>query len=125
MDWRDSADQAEFRKRAANLIATRLPARYREAAARDGPGERAWEFDRKSDDPAARAAAAEWHAALSEQSWVAPAWPQEYGGAGLSAMEQFILNFEFARAGAPGVGGSGVSMLGPTLILHGTPEQKT
>jgi alkylation response protein AidB-like acyl-CoA dehydrogenase len=39
-------------------------------------------------------------------------------------MEQFVLNQEFARAGAPGVGGSGLAMLGPTLILHGSEEQK-
>jgi alkylation response protein AidB-like acyl-CoA dehydrogenase len=39
-------------------------------------------------------------------------------------MEQFILNQEIARAGAPNVGGSGVSLLGPTLIVHGTEEQK-
>ena len=40
-------------------------------------------------------------------------------------MEQFILNQELARAGAPPVGGSGVNMLGPTLILHGTDEQRS
>ncbi len=39
-------------------------------------------------------------------------------------MEQFILNEELARAGAPAVGGSGVAMLGPTLIVHGRDDQK-
>ena len=125
MDWNDTPDQAAFRHRVRQLIATRLPARYREMAeARGGPGERQWEFDRKSDDPAARAAASEWHGALAANHWVAPQWPAEYGGGGLSSMEQFVLNQELARAGAPGVGGSGVSLLGPTLIVHGTEEQK-
>jgi len=41
-----------------------------------------------------------------------------------SPMEQFVLNQELARAGAPGVGGSGVALLGPTLILHGTAAQR-
>ena len=37
--------------------------------------------------------------------WVAPAWPKEYGGAGLTVMEQFIFNQEMAESGAPSVGG--------------------
>jgi alkylation response protein AidB-like acyl-CoA dehydrogenase len=66
----------------------------------------------------------EWRRKLAERGWIAPAWPKEYGGAGLSTMEQFILNEEFAEAGAPQMGGMGVTMLGPTLIVHGTEEQK-
>src|SRR5579885_2584245 len=69
-------------------------------------------------------AAIDWHRALAERGWVAPHWPKEYGGAGLTSMEQFILNQEIARSGAPHVGGSGVSLLGPTLIVHGTEEQR-
>jgi alkylation response protein AidB-like acyl-CoA dehydrogenase len=124
VDWNDSPEQERFRAAVRQLIDTRLPARYKNAAARGGPGERAWEFDRKSPDPEARRAAVDWHAALAEKGWVAPHWPKEYGGAGMTAMEQFVLNQEFARAGAPGVGGSGLAMLGPTLILHGSEEQK-
>lgn len=66
----------------------------------------------------------EWRRKLAERGWVAPAWPKEYGGAGLTTMEQFILNEEFAEASAPQVGGMGVSMAGPTIISHGTDEQK-
>ena len=124
MDWNDTPEQADFRSEVRALIEQRLPQRYRDAAARGGLAERAWENDRKSDDPVARAAAMDWHAALAERSWVAPHWPKEYGGGGLSAAEQFVLNQEMARAGSPGVGGSGLAMLGPTLILHGTEEQR-
>lgn len=124
MDWNDTPEQANFRREVRSLIEARLPRRYREMAAAGGPGERAWENDRKSSEPDVRASAQEWHAALAERSWVAPHWPQEYGGAGMSSMEQFILNQEMARAGAPPVGGSGLAMLGPTLILHGTQEQR-
>ena len=124
MDWNDTPEQASFRSEVRALIDQRLPQRYRDAAARGGLAERAWENDRKSDDPIARAAAMDWHAALAERSWVAPHWPKEYGGGGLSAAEQFVLNQEMARAGAPGVGGSGLAMLGPTLILHGSEEQR-
>jgi len=124
MDWKDTPEQAAFRTEVQEVIRTRLPGRYRELAAAGQVEGRAWEFDRKSEDAAHRAASTEWHGALSERGWVAPHWPKEYGGAGLTSMEQFILNQEIARAGAPNVGGSGVSLLGPTLIVHGTDEQK-
>jgi len=124
MDWKDAPDQARFRDEVRRVIGARLPGRYREMAATGGPGERQWEFDRKSPDPVAARAAREWHQALNERGWVAPHWPKEYGGAGLTPMEQFVLNEELARAGAPGVGGSGVSLLGPTIIMHGTDEQR-
>jgi len=122
MDWHDSPEQTAFRGSVRALIAERLPERYRAFARSGGPGERQWENDRKSTDKAARQAAIDWHAALAERGWVAPHWPREYGGGGMSAMEQAILNQEFA--GAPAVGGSGVAMLGPTLILHGSEEQR-
>ncbi len=61
---------------------------------------------------------------LSNKGWIAPAWPKEYGGAGLSVMQQFIMNEEFAENRVPPVGGMGVSMVGPTLIVHGNEEQK-
>ena len=124
MDWRDTPEQAEFRAEVRGVVRDRLPRRYKDMAQKGGPGERIWEFDRKSPDAESRQAAVDWHAALNERRWVAPHWPAEYGGAGLSPMEQFILNQELARAGAPPVGGSGVGMLGPTLIVHGTDAQR-
>ena len=124
MDWNDTPEQAAFRREVRALIEARLPERYREMARTGEHAERVWEFDRKSPDPVARQAASDWHAALRERGWLVPHWPKEHGGAGMSAIEQFILNQELARAGAPGVGGSGMAMLGPTLILHGTPEQQ-
>lgn len=66
-----------------------------------------------------------WRDAIIQKGWIAPHWPKEYGGAGLSAKEQFILNEEFAENGLSNVGGFGVMMIGPTLMVHGTEEQKT
>ncbi|MYJ57593.1 MAG: hypothetical protein F4088_01500, partial [Chloroflexi bacterium] len=111
MDWRDTPEQAAFRGEVSALIDQRLPQRYRDFAARGAMPERAWENDRKSEDPVALQAAVDWHSALAERHWVAPHWPSEYGGGGLSPMEQFIFNQEVAEAGAPAVGGSGVHML--------------
>jgi alkylation response protein AidB-like acyl-CoA dehydrogenase len=123
MDWNDTPEQAAFRQEVRQFIESKLPERYQRSA--DGAqSEFGWQADRKSDEAGAQEAAAAWAAALAEKGWVAPHWPKEYGGAGLSPMEQFIYNMEMATAGATGVGGSGVSMLGPTLIVHGTDEQK-
>jgi alkylation response protein AidB-like acyl-CoA dehydrogenase len=127
MDWNDTPEQATFRSEVREFIQTKLPPRYRRDEDSEEGGEAAfygWQTDRKSEEPEARQAAADWAKALSEQGWVAPHWPKEYGGASLSPMEQFIYNMEMAQAGATGVGGSGVSMLGPTLIVHGTDDQK-
>jgi alkylation response protein AidB-like acyl-CoA dehydrogenase len=69
----------------------------------------------------------EWRAVLATAGYLAPNWPVEYGGAGLTALEQVILAEEFARAGVPGGGPNdvfGIQMLGNTLLRWGTEEQK-
>ena len=84
-----------------------------------------WVADRTSGDPDRLGAAREWAAALGERGWVAPHIPPEYGGGGLSKWEQFIYTQEMARAGAPIVGSShSVEMLTPTLVVHGSDQQK-
>jgi alkylation response protein AidB-like acyl-CoA dehydrogenase len=122
MDWKDTPEQATFRGEVTTLIEDRLPQRYRTGA--DNDDENRWEVDRVAESTEARQAAQDWESALVERGWLAPHWPKEYGGAGLSPMEQFIFNQEMARVDAPRVGGQGVSQLGPTLIVHGTDEQR-
>jgi alkylation response protein AidB-like acyl-CoA dehydrogenase len=121
MDWNDTPDQATFRDEVKGLVEADLPARYRDGGEDDYGG---WQGDRKSEDADVRQAAIDWADALATRGWVAPHWPAEYGGAGLSPMEQFIFKQEMTSAGAPAVGGMGVQMLGPTLIVHGSDEQK-
>lgn len=67
---------------------------------------------------------APWQKALHERGWVAPGWPQEYGGPGWSATQRWIFESECARAGAPPLSPMGIKMVGPVLIRFGTPEQK-
>ncbi|MYD65249.1 MAG: hypothetical protein F4X26_04590 [Chloroflexi bacterium] len=126
MDWSDTPEQAAFRQEVRALIDEHLPDLYRRM--RDDGTEEGyeggWIADRASDDAERKDAAEDWTDAVSAHGWFAPHWPEEYGGAGLSPMEQFIYNQEMAEAGAPIVGGSGVSFLGPTMIVHGTEEQK-
>lgn len=71
-------------------------------------------------------AAGAFNAALAARGWIAPAWPREYGGLGASIYEQMVFSEELGHAGAPdnGTRGFGVGMVGNTLILHGSEEQK-
>jgi alkylation response protein AidB-like acyl-CoA dehydrogenase len=50
-------------------------------------------------------------------------WPKEYGGGGASYFEQLIFAEESTYAGAP-TGGQGADRVGPTLIIHGSEEQR-
>ena len=60
---------------------------------------------------------------LAARGWLTMHWPREYGGRGASHMQQLLFKEEANRVGAP-VGGPGVNLLGPTLMLHGTQEQQ-
>jgi len=67
-----------------------------------------------------------WQGKLAEGGLAGLTWPKEYGGQGLGPIEQVLCNQEIARAKVPGILDSiGVGMLGPTIIAHGTDEQKS
>ncbi len=69
----------------------------------------------------------DWRKTLFAAGYLAPGWPLEFGGAGLSALEQVIVGEEFARAGVPTGGPNdvfGIQMLGNTILQWGTDEQK-
>jgi alkylation response protein AidB-like acyl-CoA dehydrogenase len=66
-----------------------------------------------------------WQASLGTAGWVAVTWPAAYGGRGLGPAENFVVQEELARARAPElVGRIGVNLAGPTLLAHGTDDQK-
>ncbi|MGO9195511.1 MAG: acyl-CoA dehydrogenase family protein [Acidimicrobiales bacterium] len=78
----------------------------------DGDGDRAEAWSR-------------WEADLSEHRLICPQWPEDVGGRGLSGVGMAILNEEFDRAGMPRiVRGMGESLVGPSIIVHGTDEQR-
>jgi alkylation response protein AidB-like acyl-CoA dehydrogenase len=73
----------------------------------------------------AHPAYAEWEARLAARRLICPQWPAEFGGQGLDAVRVAVLNEEFHRAGVPRVHrGMGESLVGPSVIVHGTPEQQ-
>ena len=110
----DYPPQAEgFRDRVRAFLAEHLPPDWSGGGALT-PAER-------------RTVARRWRQSLAEAGLVAVSWPEEYGGAGLSVLEQVVLDEEFARAGAPERAENdllGIQLLGNTLIALGTEEQK-
>jgi alkylation response protein AidB-like acyl-CoA dehydrogenase len=68
-----------------------------------------------------------WRSVLGESGYLVPAWPKEYGGAGLTKLQQVVMVEEFAKAGVPVNGANdtfSIKMIGNLLLRLGTPEQK-
>src|SRR5213593_2401223 len=104
MDLSYTAAEEAFRARVRSWLAENLP---EPGSQRDLPAMRAWQ--RK----------------LHAAGFLGAAWPKEYGGAGLSPMEQAILNEELTRVRAPQVvNAMAIWWVGPAIIRYGTDAQK-
>jgi alkylation response protein AidB-like acyl-CoA dehydrogenase len=109
--WGESAEQ--YREKVQAFLAEHLPADWKGIGAL--PHEDVMPFWEQ------------WRRTLSEHRLLAPSWPEEYGGPGLSEEEQVVLVEEFAKAGVP-TGGMNdtfsIQMVGNTILQWGTEEQK-
>src|SRR4051794_11188914 len=107
-------DSAEaFRQQVRDFFAEQLPANWAGIGALSR--EEATEFTLT------------WRKVLFDNGYLGVSWPKEYGGAGLTKIEQVVLAEEFARAGVPAgpyYDGFGIKMVGNTLLKWGTEEQK-
>ena len=112
MDLNDTREQAEYREK----VRSWLEAHKAEAPPRSGSSE---------DDTYINSRRA-WQRELAEAGLAGATWPKEYGGQGLGAIEQVIVNQELSRAQVPGIlDVIGIGMLGPTIIAYGSEEQKS
>jgi len=66
----------------------------------------------------------DWVMKLARKGWIAPPWPREYGGMGLSPAKQIIYIEEREHWGVSRAPDQGVVYIGPVLMRYGTPEQK-
>jgi alkylation response protein AidB-like acyl-CoA dehydrogenase len=114
LDPRHSSEAELFRKRVRQFLVENLPPDWQGLGAID---------DREEAD----AFVERWRAALAANGFLGVSWPKEYGGAGLTRLEQVVLVEELARAGVPAMGYNdvfGIKMLGGTLLRWGTEDQK-
>jgi alkylation response protein AidB-like acyl-CoA dehydrogenase len=66
-----------------------------------------------------------WEAELAADRWSVVSWPTAYGGRGADIVRWLVFEEEYYAAGAPGrVSQNGISLLAPTLLDHGTREQR-
>jgi alkylation response protein AidB-like acyl-CoA dehydrogenase len=111
VDLRDTAEEAAFRAELREWLDAGLPDEQR--GGRGGA--------QRFDDSFGR----EWSRKLYDAGYAGLTWPTEYGGAGAPYSFQAIFYEEMARAQAPAhVGVIGLGMAGPTIMAHGTDEQK-
>jgi alkylation response protein AidB-like acyl-CoA dehydrogenase len=117
MDFNDTPEEAAFRAEVRAWLdgnAQRLGANERAPGLAEGRG-----------SPGAVQRAQEWQAKKADAGWACITWPVEYGGRGASAIQSVIWNQEESRYKTPlNLFGIGQGMLGPTIMAHGTDEQK-
>jgi alkylation response protein AidB-like acyl-CoA dehydrogenase len=114
MDFDFTAEQQEFRREVREWLAANVPPELR------GRGFAATRADRAQVERLR-----EWQRILHKAGYVGIDWPAELGGRGASLVEQIILYEEMSRSQAPQpINRGGLSMLGPTLMKHGTAAQQ-
>ena len=106
-NWNDMGDD-DFRKMVRHFFETEYPTEMRYPSKR--PRWKEIKF---------------WYLRLSEKGWVAPAWPTEHGGMGLSPAKMLIFIDEQESCGIGRSPDMGIQMVGPLLIKHGTEEQRS
>lgn len=115
MDLRFTAADEQFRAEVRDWLEIRLSGPFRELRGRGGPGDEDSMWEERC----------VWEREMARDRWTCTSWPTEYGGRGSSLVEEVIFHEEYARANAPGrLGHIGETLLGPTLIALGTPDQK-
>jgi alkylation response protein AidB-like acyl-CoA dehydrogenase len=116
MEFRLSPAEERFQREVHDWLVANLPAGW------GTPG-----FN-KPEAPADKVAFMRgWYRKLHDGGWAGLHWPREYGGRGATPIELFLFSEEYMRMGAPAMIdiGVGPGLVGPTLIHHGTEEQKT
>lgn len=117
MDFEDTPQEAEFRKKARAWLDANAELLDPDETGGDMLGER--------EDEGAIAAAKAWQAKKFDEGWAVLTWPKEFGGQGAGRVESVVWSQEEAKFKTPAnIYGIGHGMLGPTLMTHGTDAMK-
>ena len=105
----------EFRLRVRGWLARQLGGEFSDVVDTGGPGHEDEALERR------RA----WERRLGSEGWIGLGWPTEYGGGGASLARQVVFHEEYAAAGGPGrLMHMSEQLLGPTLLAHGSEDQR-
>ncbi|MEP7024438.1 MAG: acyl-CoA dehydrogenase family protein [Actinomycetota bacterium] len=116
---------AQFRGELREWIAAEAPAELADLADWDMAGPAGGYRGERLTAALGHPAYAEWERKLMAARLVCPQWQAEFGGQGMDGVRVAVLNEEFHRAAVPRVNrGMGESLVGPSIIVHGTPEQR-
>jgi alkylation response protein AidB-like acyl-CoA dehydrogenase len=120
VDFEDTQEEATFRAEAYSWLASNAMLKD---PARSGPAG-GGHVDRDEELRQVKEAQA-WQATLYDGGWAGITWPKEFGGRGGTPIQALIFAQEQARFALPrNVFAQGIGMAGPTIMAHGTPEQK-
>jgi alkylation response protein AidB-like acyl-CoA dehydrogenase len=113
MDFRDTPEEAAFRGKLRAWLSQNIPEGWGQPGYQEPEGVARLEWYR------------DWSRKLYEAGFIGLTWPKQYGGHEQPITHQVIALEEFARSGAPEhMNVIGVGMAGPTILAHGTEEQK-
>ncbi len=110
MDLNYSAEELAFRDEAGAWLRDNLPADLRDKVT---------QYQSLSRDDLLR-----WHKILAAKGWIAPAWPQEWGGTDWSVVKRYIFEEACGYAGAPPLIPFGLTMCAAVLLKFGTDAQR-
>ena len=110
MDLNYSQEELAFRDEVRGWLKSNLPIDLRDKIA---------DYEELTRDDLLR-----WHRILAKKGWVAPAWPQEWGGTGWSVVQRYLFEEECGYAGTPPLIAFSLLMCGPVLLRFGSEEQK-
>jgi alkylation response protein AidB-like acyl-CoA dehydrogenase len=116
---------ARYRSELREWIAAEAPGELAGLADWNMPGTTGGYRDERLAQAVAHPAYAAWERKLTSARLICPQWPAEFGGQGMDAVRVAVVNEEFYRAGVPRIiRGMGESLVGPSVIVHGSPEQQ-
>ena len=110
MDLNYSAEETAFRDDVRSWLSANLPGDLRDKVTN---------YQELTKDDLLR-----WHKILAKKGWIAPEWPEEWGGTGWNVVQRYIFEEECGYAGCPPLVAFGLRMCAPVLFRFGTDAQK-